>query len=305
MKISIASDVHLEFGDLMLTNTDNSDVLVLSGDICVNADMKQLDVHNIMEGSKSNVYHDFFKRCASEFKHVVYVVGNHEHYNGDFKYTVSDLKSKLSYIDNLYLLDREVKVIDDVTFVGGTMWTDMNKGDSLTLYHISRMMNDFRCVENSNREVNYRTFENLNKPVGMSDDEWLKLPPEGRTKVKFKTRPATFSPEDAMEEHKKFIEYLTLMTEDQSKKFVVCTHHTPSHQSCHPRYAHDQIMNGGYHSDLSELILDRPNIKLWTHGHTHEDYDYVIGNTRVVCNPRGYIKYEPRASTWKVKTVEV
>ena len=64
-------------------------------------------------------------------------------------------------------------------------------------------------------------------------------------------------------------------------------------------------MNGGYHSDLSEFILDNPQIKLWTHGHTHEDFDYMIGSTRVVCNPRGYINYESRANNWKLKVMEV
>jgi hypothetical protein len=47
-------------------------------------------------------------------------------------------------------------------------------------------------------------------------------------------------------------------------------------------------MNGAYHSDLREFILDRPQIKLWTHGHTHHPFDYMIGETRIVCNPRGY-----------------
>jgi hypothetical protein len=64
-------------------------------------------------------------------------------------------------------------------------------------------------------------------------------------------------------------------------------------------------MNGGYHSDLSEFILDRPAIKLWTHGHTHEEFDYMIGDTRVVCNPRGYIGYEELANNFKLKVVEV
>ena len=47
-------------------------------------------------------------------------------------------------------------------------------------------------------------------------------------------------------------------------------------------------MNGGYHSDLSKFILDNPQILLWTHGHTHEVLDYKLGETRIVCNPRGY-----------------
>jgi hypothetical protein len=51
-------------------------------------------------------------------------------------------------------------------------------------------------------------------------------------------------------------------------------------------------MNGGYSSDLTDFILDRPQIKAWTHGHTHELFDYNIGSTRVICNPRGYVLYE-------------
>ena len=35
MKIALASDVHLEFGTTSFNNTDNADVLILSGDICV------------------------------------------------------------------------------------------------------------------------------------------------------------------------------------------------------------------------------------------------------------------------------
>lgn len=31
---------------------------------------------------------------------------------------------------------------------------------------------------------------------------------------------------------------------------------------------------------------------LWVHGHTHDSFDYMIGSTRVLCNPRGYIPEE-------------
>jgi hypothetical protein len=43
-----------------------------------------------------------------------------------------------------------------------------------------------------------------------------------------------------------------------------------------------------YVSDLDDLIFDNPQIKYWSHGHTHESVDYMIGDCRVVCNPRGY-----------------
>ena len=63
--------------------------------------------------------------------------------------------------------------------------------------------------------------------------------------------------------------------------------------------------SGGYSSSLDEFIMDHPQIKLWTHGHTHEPFDYMIGETRIFCNPRGYIGYEKSASDFKLKTVEI
>ena len=47
-------------------------------------------------------------------------------------------------------------------------------------------------------------------------------------------------------------------------------------------------MNGGYASELSDYILDHPQIKVWCHGHIHYAFDYMIGDTRIVCNPYGY-----------------
>jgi Icc-related predicted phosphoesterase len=76
------------------------------------------------------------------------------------------------------------------------------------------------------------------------------------------------------------------------QKFVVVGHHAPSKLSTHPRYQNETLMNGGYSSDLSQFILDNPQIKLWTHGHIHNNSDYMIGSTRVMCNPRGYARYE-------------
>lgn len=291
MKVAVTSDVHLEFGQLSLDNTDNADVLILSGDICVARDLMEHDPHGIVDFGKSARYHQFFQECCARFPHVIYIAGNHEHYHGDFKYTVSDLKKRLGYLENLHILEREVFELDDVVFVGGTLWTDMNKEDPITLHMMTRMMNDFRCVDNGNREVTYKTFDD----------------PENPEKPTFRTRVARFSPQDAVEEHKKMLDYIRVVYENlpAEKKMVVVGHHTPSHASCHPRYKEDQVMNGGYHSDLSEFILDRPRIALWTHGHTHEVFDYLIGGCRVVCNPRGYIGYEELADNFFLKYVEV
>ena len=292
MKIAVCSDLHLEFGHLEFDNPGDVDVLILSGDICVARDMMMHDANGIVDFGKSSRYHKFFQECSQKFPHVLYVAGNHEHYHGDFKDTIPDLKKYLAYLPNLHILDRETFTLGNTVFVGGTLWTDMNKEDPITLHAMKRMMNDFRCVENGNRQVSYKTFE-VNE--------------EGRQIPTFRTRPATFCPEDAVEEHKKMLGYIRVIYEGltEGQQMVVVGHHTPSHQSCHPRYKDDEVMNGGYHSDLSEFILDRPKIKLWTHGHTHELFDYTVGETRIVCNPRGYIGYEEMANTFALKVVEV
>ena len=128
MKIALGSDIHLEFGDINLQNTENVDVLILSGDIMVAIDLGKPDQNNFLEGARSIRFVDFFKRCSFQFPHVIYIMGNHEHYHGDFATTGTKIRSMLesNFLSNVYFLDKETKVIDDVTFVGGTLWTDMS-----------------------------------------------------------------------------------------------------------------------------------------------------------------------------------
>ena len=277
MKIALASDVHLEFGDLDFENDSGADVLILGGDICVASDIAQRDPYNTMgEHYRSNRFHAFFERCCSRFPHVIFIVGNHEHYHGDFAKTVPHFRDVLGYLKNLHILEKETFVLDDVTFIGGTLWTDMNKRSIRTLHEISRMMNDFRCVDNSAKLADQRGWG-------------------GR-----------FTTTDAADDHDAMVAFVRATVEtDPAGRYVVVGHHAPSRLSTHPKYAHDTIMNGGYSSELDDFILDHPQIKLWTHGHTHEDFDYCIGSTRILCNPRGYINYEERADTWQLKTVEV
>jgi hypothetical protein len=106
-------------------------------------------------------------------------------------------------------------------------------------------------------------------------------------------------PEHTVTEHIKTKQLFQFYLEENRRKknlpVVVCTHHSPSKASTHPRYADDTIMNGAYSSDISEFILDNPEIKAWTHGHTHDTFDYMIGECRIICNPRGYAGYENRS----------
>ena len=277
MKIALASDVHLEFGDLDFDNDSGADVLILGGDICVATDMAQRDPYNTMgEQYRSNRFHDFFQRCSDRFPHVIFIVGNHEHYHGDFAKTVPHFKDVLGYLPNLHILEKETFVLDDITFIGGTLWTDMNRRDNRTLHDISRMMNDFRCVDNSAKTEDGRGW------------------------------PGRFTTTDAADDHDAMVAFIDqTIAANPAGRYVVVGHHSPSRLSTHPKYQHQFIMNGGYSSELDDFIQDRPQIKLWTHGHTHEDFDYMIAGCRILCNPRGYINYEERANTWRLKTVEV
>ena len=265
MKIKLVSDLHLEFSDINIQNDQNYDVLILGGDIMIAQDLHD---HPEMDyGMYSNVnleslgrrqrkaqqYRDFFKRCSFQFPHVIYIMGNHEFYHGKFYGAIDYMREECAKFPNIYMLEQDTKIIDDVVFVGGTLWTDMNKRDPLTMHAIEGMMNDFRIVRNDKR--NYAPMSALDVAI----------------------------------RHDKTLAYIKLIVEEhKDKKCVVVGHHSPSTQSIHPIYAHETLMNGGYHSDLSELILDHPQIVLWTHGHTHHPFDYKIGETRIVCNPRGY-----------------
>jgi len=115
-----------------------------------------------------------------------------------------------------------------------------------------------------------------------------------------------FLPQDSVEDHYAFRKGLdTTLEQYPDLPFVVVGHHAPSKASTHPRYKDEFQLNGAYSSDLTEFILDRRQIKLWVHGHTHDAYDYMVGTTRVVCNPRGYLGHEERADEFKLKYWEI
>ena len=265
MKIKVISDLHLEFADFHCPNNEGADVLILSGDIMIAEDLHDhpgFDFDPYSHGAFADLgrkqqrvatFRDFLKRCAFQYPHVVYVAGNHEFYNGKFYAGIQYLRNECAKFPNVYFLENDTKIIDDVVFVGATLWTDMNRGDPLTLHAVRDMMNDFRIIRNDQK---------------------------GYTPLK---------PADVALRHRETLQYFRLMlSEHKDKKCVVVGHHSPSFQSVHEEYKSQYLMNGSYHSDLSEFIMDHPQVKLWTHGHTHHTFDYVIGETRVICNPRGY-----------------
>lgn len=215
-------------------------------------------------------FRDFLSRVSVEFPHVVYVAGNHEFYHGKWNQSLDHLRTECARYPNVYFLERDIKIINEVTFIGATLWTDCNKGDPLTLHALGDMMNDFRIIRN---------------------DEL------GFTKLR---------PAHTAHRHQRTVSYLkTVLADRKDNKVVFVGHHAPSFNSVHERYRNDQLMNGGYASDLSEFMLDHPQIKLWTLGHMHDPHSYYIGDTYVVCNPRGYLGSDPNADTFKLRYIDL
>jgi predicted phosphodiesterase len=276
MKFALCSDLHLEFETIELDNTESADVLVLSGDICLAKDLAFKD------SIRSEKWMQFFTHCSEQFKDVIYIMGNHEHYHGDIAKSYDYLKEALAELPNIHVMEKEFITIGDVTFIAGTLWTDMNKEDPQTLFAIKGYMNDYRIIDDTRIPVQYRDSDG-----------------------NFHTRKGVLTPETTVEEHKAMLKLIDEVTKNKTNKFVVVGHHAPSKLSTKPEYENDVMVNGAYSSDLSDFILDRPMIKVWTHGHTHHTFDYMIGSTRIVCNPRGYHGYEDRANDFQLKFIEV
>lgn len=249
MKISTCNDLHLFFGEITLNNDENSDVLCLNGDICELVDLEK--------------YLHFFQDVCSKWKHVIYVLGNHEFYGTSIQ-KGSALASAIQ-TSNLYVLDNDIKVIDDVKFLGCTLWTDMNKNDFGTKRECYRYMNDFRCIKYNDKKL---------------------------------------TPDDTIDMHEESVAFLKkALKEVTTDKVVVTTHHAPHYKSIYPMY-HGSLINHAYYSDLENLILDN-KIDIWFHGHCHNHVDYYVGATRIINNPRGYAKREKIADDFKLLTIDI
>ena len=190
-------------------------------------------------------------------KPVLYVAGNHEFYGGSIAGTRAELK-RLCAGTNVRLLDNDEAILDGVRFLGTTLWTDfLICGDdelrAAAMREACAFMNDFRIVR-----------------YGAKDER-------------------VFTPADAMALFHVNVQWLKRkVAEPHDGPTVVITHHAPSPKSIHPRYA-DSLLNACFASNAEELVK-ASRAKLWVHGHMHDSFDYRLGETRVVCNPRGYAR---------------
>lgn len=231
MRILVLSDLHLDFPGSWSLPADlpDHDVVVLAGDI-----------------HRSPA--DAIRWADANFsKPVVYIPGNHDFWGGriddrNFDGGVAAMGTRVRYIP------RDSVVIDGVTFVGATLWTDYAlSGDQKWAMHRAWSdMNDHRRIRKSG----------------------------GR-----------FVPHDALMQHRADLDHIVLSLADVDVPTVVVTHHAPHPNSLDQVGVSD--LNPAYASDLSKVIEDcKPS--LWVHGHVHVSNDYVVGSTRIVSNPKGY-----------------
>jgi len=191
----------------------------------------------------------------SEGRPVIYVPGNHEWYAYQQRFTITDeAKRGQTLADDLgiYLLQDAEVVVDGVRFLGSSLWTDYEIfGNAVSaMRHAQNWMNDYRIIFPSE----------IGKPL---------------------------KPQEALSWHKRSLVWLSeALRVPFDGTTVVVTHHLPHPKSIHPRFANDPL-TPAFCSDLSELV-ENSGAALWVHGHTHESCDYIAGQTRVVCNPKGY-----------------
>lgn len=266
MKFRFFSDVHLErdakqvkrptIYDLWSPSEHQDDpdtVLILAGDIW----------NGIRPLSFAN--QNWLGELAKRFKAVVAVLGNHDYW-GDNIATLSNkwqLKIKESSIANVHLLEladgpeHGVIVIDGIRILGTTLWTNFNKSDpSVIMKYDFEKGFDGRALWNDQNFIRTSTYKH-------------------------------FTARHWYERHQQTIANLKVALQQGEEDILLVTHHAPCMLSTLSKQS-DPLSCHLYGSDLSDLILDHPRVKQVIHGHTHTVQDYMMGDVRIRCNPRGY-----------------
>jgi predicted phosphodiesterase len=181
LKIQFFSDIHLEFGTFDIPATD-ADVIVAAGDSGVG-----------LQGV------DWLSQCA---KPIIYVAGNQEYYGGDIVHTRIALAERAG-ASHVAFLENQSYEINDVRFLGTTMWTDYSAGDAQVMQLAIKNMNDFQQIRCASRPL---------KPEQLYDINWescswlageLEKPFTGKTVVVTHHAPSSLSwPNTGNETHR-------------------------------------------------------------------------------------------------------
>lgn len=186
---------------------------------------------------------------------VLYLAGNHEFYGKTFERVIPALR-EVAAGTAVHVLENEVFEFGGYRFFGATLWTDF------ALFPEQRADAMLRAGDRSS---------------GMNDYKKVRTLPRYQ-----RLRPA----QTAMH-HAESLQLLSrFLAEDPAARSVVLTHHAPSPKSLLPGWEADPL-SAAYASNL-ETLIEGHNAHVWIHGHIHAFRDYVVGRTRIICNPLGY-----------------
>ena len=183
---------------------------------------------------------------------VIYLCGNHEFYGARYPRLIEKLREQAKGT-NVHFLENDFVTIGGIHLFGCTLWTDMalfgNWVDGAA--EAGAVMNDYRRVRNS-------------------EHHYAHLSPRD-------TRTAHLASLAAMRE---------FFAAHDAMHSVIVTHHAPSILSLPERRRTEEV-SCAYASRLDDFILEYQP-RLWIHGHIHHSNDYLIGQTRILANPRAY-----------------
>ena len=183
---------------------------------------------------------------------VIYVLGNHEFYRNRFPGLIDALKREAQGT-NVVVLENEVFECGGVRFFGCTLWSDMALlGDArVAAAAAAGGMNDYHQIRSSHSD-------------------------------------RKLTPEETVAWHRDSVDKLVeFLASGDPERSVVVTHSCPSIRSIPERWQ-DHRLAPAFASNMEDIILNYQP-ELWVHGHTHDSFDYRIGRTRIICNPRGYV----------------
>lgn len=283
MRIQLLSDLHKEcyLGEYWACKPNTlmvdtaTDVLILAGDI---VDWRH----------RFQLYHELqsLNKDRPDLA-VVYVPGNHEFYGTKsykFDRVMTELRALYSDCPNVQFLYNDVFVFykNDIAyhFLGTTLWTAIN--DPLEKLDAPKLIYDFHETCLSVEEYHQQHQE----AVAFLTDSLRAIHSHSTDAAAAGSGARTIAREN---------------------RVVVVTHHAPSRASTHQRYALSRA-NFLFSSEVSSLAYTFEPCT-WAHGHTHDPFDYRLGKTRVVCNPRGYpkerVKNDPNVSSYRPLTLEI
>lgn len=198
---------------------------------------------------------------AAAERPVVVIAGNHEFYHRTWQSEIDQGRDASSRSQHVRFLENASWTVGRVRFLGCTLWSDFG------LYGPESREPAMRYAAKASADFDLITMRE-------------------RSPLDLNVRSHMFQPRDAVA---LFLESVAWLEEAFSAPHngptVVVTHHAPTRRSVSPEFEGDAL-TPCYVSNLLRQI-ERWQPHLWIHGHTHARFDYRVGRTRVVCNPRG------------------